>query len=505
MGNKWSAIPAFSSEDEDEPPDDEGSLGTLTVTLVDSKNFCPSVESKSDGGGSSIHVLLRVSSSFSSHVYTKPVKYQQKNGTCEWHLPHRKFNFGIPTTESGEVKISLILNVLPPLPALPLSSSQGIPRTRSTHKASVVLGQISIPVSFDALKTQKHTETWVNVETDGTVAGEAPQVRVAVDYASRMTRVLKAGETIIDKYDIEDTIGTGQSVVKKAKNKRTNKEYAVKFLSKQNKGGQILKRSIDKEIEILRSLSHPNIVQLCESIESQDTVHLVMELVKGSDLYDIIQTFGTLRPNLAGAIVGQILSAVAYLHSRGIAHHDIKPENVIVDYFSNKVKLTDFGSASKVTSMPGVAGTLNYMAPEILLNMRGSNLPSDMSVDIWSIGVVAYMLLSGVNPFDYNSKANHNIMNKIISGKFEFPAPQWDAIPKHCKDFIQKCLVVDPKRRATAMELLKHPWITSSPLSTTNCFSKKDQEKLEREKNSRNNSRSNSMQSLLELFNSSRS
>jgi len=365
--------------------------------------------------------------------------------------------------------------------------------------------QTTVPVSFENVKTQKHVELWVNDETESVnVGGEIPQVRIALDFASRSTRILKAGQTINDKYEIDNTLGTGQSVVKKAKNKQDKKEYAVKFISKQSKCGQKLKKNIDKEIELLRTLSHPNIVQLCESLESSDTVYIVMELVKGSDLYDVIQTFGTIRPNLAGAIIGQVLSALAYLHSRGIAHHDIKPENVIVDYFTNKVKLTDFGSASEVKNMPGVAGTLNYMAPEILLNMRGTSTPSDLSVDIWSIGVVSYMMLSGVNPFE-NSKANHNVMNKIISGKFDFPSPQWDSIPKHCKDFIKKCLVVDPKRRATAVELLKHPWITSSSLSATNCFTKNDKEKLEREKNSRNNSRSSSMQSLLELFGSSRS
>jgi len=270
--------------------------------------------------------------------------------------------------------------------------------------------------------------------------------------------------------------------------------------SEKNKGQKIPRKAIDHEIELLHAIQHPNIVQLFESVENSDFVYLLLELVKGSDLYDVQQTLGTLRPGLAGAIIGKIVSAVSYLHSRGIAHHDIKPENVIVDFLQNKVKLTDFGSAVEFKNMSGIGGTLNYMSPELLLNLRGNNLPIDQSIDIWSIGIVAYQLLSGQHPFNLPTKANNNIMNNVISGKYSFPSPQWDAIPKHCKDFIQRCLQVDPKRRATASDLLKHPWITasSSPIPV-NSFTKKDQERLEHAR-SCNNSRSNSNQSLMELF-----
>jgi len=277
-------------------------------------------------------------------------------------------------------------------------------------------------------------------------------------------------------------------------------EYAVKFIAKQTTKGQDIPRSCtDQEIELMSSVSHQNIVDLFEALESNDTRYIVMELVKGADLYDISSTLSAIRPGVAGAIVGQLLSAVAYLHSLSIVHHDIKMENVIVDYHANMVKLTDFGSAKDIKHMSGVGGTINYMAPELLMNMRGSNLKCDQSIDIWSVGIVAYMLLSGVHPFD--TKANQNIINRIIAGKFDFPSPQWDAVPKHCKDFIQRCLVVDPKRRPSASDLLKHSWITSSSSTTpANMFSKQEIERLDQEKSSKNSSRSNSMTSLLELF-----
>jgi len=221
-----------------------------------------------------------------------------------------------------------------------------------------------------------------------------------------------------------------------------------------------------------------------------------MELVPGSDLYDVIKILGTIRPNVAGAILGQILSAVSYLHSRGIVHHDIKPENVIVDYLADKVKLTDFGSAIEVRKICGFRGTLPFMAPEILHNMSAPH-PINESVDIWSIGVVAYIMLCGFNPFDYKPKKNHHIVNRIISGKYDFPSPYWDNIPKASKEFIRKCLVVDPKRRATVAELQKHPWITTTSC-VGNMFTQEDREKLEL--GSLRRARRDSLQSLMALF-----
>jgi len=250
----------------------------------------------------------------------------------------------------------------------------------------------------------------------------------------------------------------------------------------------------------MSSLSHQNIVDLYEALESNDTRYIVMELVNGSDLYAVTSALGPIRPGVAGAIIGQLVSAVAYLHSLGIVHHDIKMENVVVDYRPNMVKLTDFGSAKEIKHMSGVGGTINYMAPELLMNMRGSNKKCGQSIDIWSIGIVAYMLLSGVHPFDH-PKTSQTMINRILSGKYDFPSSQWDAIPKHCKDLIQRCLVIDPKRRPSPTDLLKHPWIISSSTATpANMFTKQEIERLDQEKSSKNNSRVNSLTSLLELF-----
>jgi tRNA A-37 threonylcarbamoyl transferase component Bud32 len=498
MGNKWSHT-AVSSDiviEEDEPPDPPEEDG-IAITLLETCNFS---FSQLESNGAKPHTLIRVSSTFNTRVYNKPVKYTVKDGNIEWNLPKRRFFFA-SANPAGNVKVCLLHTTLPPLPAVPNRNELCSSQEKKISK-SVAYDYIEIPISLEEFKTSKRVERWLKVESQENYETYR-QVHVAIEFYYRPSRVLKAGETINDKYEIENVLGSGQSVVKKAKNKHNNKEYAIKFLSKQHlKGQNISKSGIDKEIELMRSLTDPNIVQMFESLESNDMVYLVMELVKGSDVCDVVSTLGSIRPAVAGAFIGQVLSAVAYLHSRGITHHDIKMENVLVDYFSNQAKLTDFGSAKDVKNMSGVGGTINYMAPELLLNLRGGRQQKcDQSIDIWSIGVVAYIMLCGTHPFAPKAQGNQNIINRIISGKFNFPSPQWDNIPKHCKDFIRRCLVLDPKARPSAAELLKHPWITSSAENISeNTFTKQETERLEHERSSRNSSRSNSMKSLLELF-----
>jgi serine/threonine protein kinase len=234
---------------------------------------------------------------------------------------------------------------------------------------------------------------------------------------------------------------------------------------------------LDNEIELLKSLSHANIVQLYETLEDSNTIYLIMELINGSDLFDISDILGTLRPASVASMLSSLLNALNYLHSRGIIHHDIKPENIIIDYAHNTLKLTDFGSAKHISksSEGAVGGTLNYMAPEVLMNMRGAKHVCDKAVDIWSIGVLAYLLISGVHPFE-SKKSHENILNRIIAGKYKFEGHVWDKVPKECKNFIKRCLIVDPKKRATIVDLLKHPWIaggsTSTPTSPSSALGK---------------------------------
>jgi len=522
MGNKCSATPSFTSEnlndnDDGEPPDESGE-SLLTVTIIESKNLTP--ETVLGCGGGKHHALIRVVNSFNMQSYTKPLKYDN----FTWHMPKRRFLFASNDPE-GEIQVSLLQHNLPPLPAVPvpnpcvdnphppiLQESNCRPQICSSgDKKKVVLAKMTIPISLVELKSSKHIDRWYTLDTPDLPLGvEPPQVRITLDFTYKPSRMIDSLDSLLQKYDIEDTIGTGVSVVKKAIHKHTKKEYAIKFLQKQIKGQPIPRTTLDNEIELLKSLSHSNIVQLYETLEDSSTIYLVLELIKGSDLFDISTYLGTLRPATVATLLTPLLSALSYLHSRGIVHHDIKPENIIIDYLQNSLKLTDFGSAKfsalnsdhkKSAAEPGaVGGTLNYMAPEVLLNMRGAHNVCDKAVDVWSIGVLTYLLISGNHPFDSN-KINENFLNRIISGKFKFTGATWEKVPKECKDFIKKCLVVDPKKRSNVAELSRHPWIVQASASKkVTFFLKEEREIIEREKCSGSQSRSDSMTSLLELF-----
>jgi len=498
MGNKWSATPSFNSEiindnDEGEPPDESGE-STLTLTILEANNL--TLETVLGCGKH--HALIRVVNTFNNQSFTKPLKYDNE---LKWRMPKRRFVFA-SNDPDGEIKMSLCNHNLPPLPAVPGVPCCGLSDSgckQFSNKEKLVLAKLTIPVSLAELKQMKHIDRWYKIDAPE-IQGEAPQVRVTLDFNYKPSRMVQSVDSLNLKYQIEDTIGTGVSVVKKVVNNCTKKEYACKFIQKQVKGQNIPRTSLDNEIDILKNISHPNIVQLYETMEDSSTIYLIMELIKGSDLFDVGDILGTIRPSSVAAVLTPVLSSLSYLHSRGIVHHDIKPENIIVDYAQNSVKLTDFGSAKLVSKSTegAVGGTLNYMAPEVLMNMRGAHNVTDKSVDIWSIGILAYQLISGIHPFD-NGKCNSNILNRIITGKFEFNGAVWDKVPKDCKDFIKRCLVVDPKKRATVQELLKHPWICKAQGAI---FSEEEVKRIEREKSSRSSSRSNSMGSLLELFSS---
>jgi len=505
MGNKWSATPSsvtseiLNDNDDGEPPDESGE-STLTVTFMESKNL--KLENVLCVGKHHQCALIRVVNTFNTQSYKKPLKFDN----LSWSMPKRRFVFSSNDPE-GEIMISLIQNNLPPLPAVPLAGSCTVSEQQIPHCKKVVIAKMTIPVSLVELKHSKHIDRWYTVDTDAAKLhlppGEIPQVRITLDFNYRPSRMVDSVDSLNQKYDIENTLGTGVSVVKKAVNKTTKKEYAIKYLQKKVKGQTIPRTALDNEIDILKTISHQNIVQLYETLEDNSAIYLIMELIKGSDLFDISDYLGTLRPSSVAALLTPLLSALSYLHSRGIVHHDIKPENIIIDYTLNTLKLTDFGSAkfcSKETE-GAVGGTLNYLAPEVLLNMRGAKNLCDKSVDIWSIGVLSYVLISGNHPFD-SKNSNENILNRIIAGKYKFEGAIWDKVPKDCKNFIKKCLVVDPKKRASIGDLVKHPWISAAQKTGSGTFfSKEECDMITRAKTSPGtSSRSDSMGSLLELF-----
>mmetsp|Transcript_11813 Transcript_11813/g.27197 ORF Transcript_11813/g.27197 Transcript_11813/m.27197 type:complete len:735 (-) Transcript_11813:86-2290(-) len=258
-----------------------------------------------------------------------------------------------------------------------------------------------------------------------------------------------------EKYRMGKRIGDGAfSTVKECVSRRDGKKYAVKILSEKN--------SLYKhEIKALRNASHPNCVTMIDVFE-EDRTYLVLELLSGGTVLDRIVESEFFSENDAILVTRSILKALEYLHSQGIVHRDIKPENLL--YVSNDpsspfyhtVKVSDFGfSKHDCQVLKTACGTPEYMAPEVL-ETRASGY--DEKVDVWSLGIVVYVMLSGFFPFLSSSRPA--LFKKIAAGEFSFPSPYWDCVSDKAKDFISKTLKVKPEERTSAAAALQHPWMT---------------------------------------------
>jgi len=274
---------------------------------------------------------------------------------------------------------------------------------------------------------------------------------------------------IDDSYKLGKEIGRGAfSVVKEGIRKASGKKYAIKCISKKlidKKELQLLER----EIEIMKKLSHPNIIQLMEVIDTADTLFLVLEFAAGGELFDAIVNKGQYSEQDAAHIIKQILEAIKYIHSNGIAHRDLKPENLLLSETDKDfVKIADFGLSKDFgeEQLQTSCGTPDYVAPEVLLSE-----PYDMSVDIWSIGVITYVLLCGFPPFW--GEGQKELFENIMNGNYDFPDPEWTEVSQEAKDFIKHILVVDPQKRFSAEQCLEDAWIKN------NTQPKKDMKRLQ--------------------------
>ncbi|KAI8846103.1 kinase-like domain-containing protein [Chytridium lagenaria] len=270
-------------------------------------------------------------------------------------------------------------------------------------------------------------------------------------------------EQLSAKFELGDTLGTGAfSEVKIATERATGNKYAIKIVDKSKCKGK--ESMIETEVNILMRVRHEHIIQLYEMYEIESKIYLVMELVTGGELFDEIVKIGKYTEADAAHIVYKILLAIDYLHTEGIAHRDLKPENLLLSDRTSqaKIMISDFG-LSKIFSddevMRTACGTPGYVAPEVLKRQGYGR-----EVDLWSLGVITYILLCGYPPFyDQN---NVELFKQIMAGRYEFDRPWWDNISETvfpaAKDFIRKLLVLDPRQRATARSCLNHPFITNN-------------------------------------------
>mmetsp|Transcript_7128 Transcript_7128/g.7821 ORF Transcript_7128/g.7821 Transcript_7128/m.7821 type:complete len:359 (+) Transcript_7128:45-1121(+) len=258
-------------------------------------------------------------------------------------------------------------------------------------------------------------------------------------------------------YDVTGSVlGVGNfSQVKLGKHKKSGKQFAIKIVDKtlvKNKP-EMLKN----EVEILLKVDHPNIIRLFDLFDNAKNLFLVMELVSGGELFDKIVEREQYNESDAKKVMHELFSALEYLHKKGIVHRDLKPENLLLlnDKEDSPIKLADFGLSRVYTEemlMSTACGTPGYVAPEIL-NAEGY----DKEVDMWSTGVIMYILLCGYPPFYSENEAE--LFENIMSGKFEYHSPYWDEISDEAKDLLNHLLVVDPQKRLNATQALSHAWV----------------------------------------------
>lgn len=280
---------------------------------------------------------------------------------------------------------------------------------------------------------------------------------------SRIPKLIQGVPTnLTADFEIMELLGEGHfAQVRKAKNKKTQELVAIKFIDKK----QIISdehqlTSLFSEINIMKNLNHPNIVRLYDVYETDKYLCLIMELVTGGELFDRIIDRGAYSEQDASLLMLSLFRAVHYLHSKGIAHRDIKPENILYESpaASASVKLSDFGLSKVLDTkqmMQTCCGTPGYVAPEVL-----TYTGYGFEVDMWSLGVLLYIILCGFPPF-YNEN-DSVLFAQIQAGQYEFISPYWDDISPEAKDLVSKLLVVDPKKRLTAEQALKHPWFSAS-------------------------------------------
>ncbi|XP_037742399.1 calcium/calmodulin-dependent protein kinase type II subunit beta isoform X2 [Lepidochelys kempii] len=261
-----------------------------------------------------------------------------------------------------------------------------------------------------------------------------------------------------DEYQLYEEIGKGAfSVVRRCVKLCTGHEYAAKIINTKKLSARDHQK-LEREARICRLLKHSNIVRLHDSISEEGFHYLIFDLVTGGELFEDIVAREYYSEADASHCIQQILEAVLHCHQMGVVHRDLKPENLLLASKCKgaAVKLADFGLAIEVQGDQqawfGFAGTPGYLSPEVL-RKEAYGKP----VDIWACGVILYILLVGYPPFW--DEDQHKLYQQIKAGAYDFPSPEWDTVTPEAKNLINQMLTINPAKRITAHEALKHPWV----------------------------------------------
>ncbi|XP_012499117.1 PREDICTED: serine/threonine-protein kinase H2 [Propithecus coquereli] len=300
-------------------------------------------------------------------------------------------------------------------------------------------------------------------QSPGSARGSGPGPEAAAQVARSMQVArfrAKFDPRVLARYDIKALIGTGSfSWVVRVEQKTTKKPFAIKVMETRVREGREV---CESELNVLRRVRHCYIVQLLEIFEAQDRVYVVMELATGGELFDRLIAQGSFTEGDAVRILRMVADGIRYLHALQITHRDLKPENLLYYHpgAESKILITDFGLAHSGNKrgdwmMRTLCGTPEYIAPEVLLRK-----PYTSAVDMWALGVITYVLLSGFLPFD--DESHTRLYRKILKGKYNYTGEPWPSISHLAKDFIDKLLILEASHRMSACQALDHPWVVAT-------------------------------------------
>ncbi|KAM3145950.1 hypothetical protein pb186bvf_001928 [Paramecium bursaria] len=347
-------------------------------------------------------------------------------GSCFVKTQNYSSSQSIRSFHHGQIRVQATFNL-----PVPKQSRETIPDPED-------IPQNSIDIPRTAFNSAQNINT-SNVQQVQFLTQNLIQINHNPTYNSR---------DITDDHQQLKCVGSGSfGLVYAIKNKKTKQLLAMKQVSK--------KTNICVEANILNDLNHPNIIRCLGVFQTKQYYQIVEELMEGQQLSSLLKA-GPIDEGTARNYIQQILYAVTYLHDKNIIHRDLKPDNIMLTNKSNNdvIKIIDFGTAKFLNPSQKLnqkLGTLYYMAPEVFKS------GFDYKVDVWSIGVILFQMLSGDNPFHANNETE--VISKITSGNYNFVKDIWKTISKDGIDLVQQMLKIHPDKRVTAREALNHPWI----------------------------------------------